>query len=450
MRDIAVTLVVFGSLPFILKRPWIGILVWTWLGFMNPHRLAWGFSVTFPYAMIVALTTLVAILISREPKKLSREPEMVLMGVFLTWMLITTAAAFYPTLAWEQFDKIAKIFLMIFVATIVINTKERLLALVWVIALSIGFFGVKGGIFTLMTGGGFHVRGPIGSFIDGNNEIGLALCMTVPLLYYLGQVAIRRWVRLAMVGAALLTVVAALGTQSRGALLGLVAMGALLWLKSTHKFRTGLLIAFAVLVFVPFMPDTWTERMHSMGNYEQDASVLGRFNAWHMAFNLASARFIGGGFDTFQPQQFAQYAPLPEQVHDAHSIYFEVLGEHGFLGLVLFLLIAVMTWFSASKVIRACRNNPELEWLRHLMAMTQVSLVAYLAAGAFLGLAYFDYYYNLVLIVVVAKGILAAQANDRPLAAPRRGRSNAPSGGSKPVFGASRSRAAPGTEPTAG
>jgi hypothetical protein len=146
MRDIAVTVAVFGLLPFIIRRPWIGILVWTWLGFMNPHRLAWGFAVNLQFAMIVALTTLVAILISREPKKFHWEREMVVMAIFMAWMVVTTFNAIFPPLAWEQFDKVAKIFLMIFVAALVINTRERLIALVWVIALSIGFYGVKGGI----------------------------------------------------------------------------------------------------------------------------------------------------------------------------------------------------------------------------------------------------------------------------------------------------------------
>ena len=410
MRDIAITLAVFGSLPFILARPWIGILVWTWLGFMNPHRLAWGFSTTMPFAMIVAVTTIVAIFISREPKKFSRQPEMLLMLVFLAWMLVTTVMAYYPALAWEQFNKVWKIFLMIFVATLVINTRERLQALVWVIALSIGFYGVKGGLFTLLTGGGFHVRGPDGTFIAGNNEIGLALCMTIPFLYYLQQIASHRLLRLAMLGAVMLTVVAAMGTQSRGALLGLIAMGAFLWLKSDKKLQIGLLITFAVLVLVPFMPEEWMERMRSIRNYEEDASARGRFNAWGMAFNLASARIFGGGFETFQQAQFAMYAPDPAYQADAHSIYFEVLGEHGFPGLALFLLIVGMTWLSASKIIRTCKRDPELKWLRDLMAMTQVSMVAYLVAGAFLGLAYFDYFYNLVLIVVIAKEIAAASA----------------------------------------
>ena len=409
MRDIAITLAVFGSLPFILARPWLGILMWTWLGFMNPHRLAWGFSVNLPFAMIVALTTLVGIFMSREPRRFSRQPELVLMLMFLAWMLVTTIFAFYPSLAWEQFEKVAKVFLMIFVATLLINTKQRLIALVAVMALSIGFFGVKGGIFTILTGGGFHVRGPDRSFIGGNNEIGLALCMTLPLLYYLRQIATHTLLRLAALGAVLLTVVAALGTQSRGALVGLVAVGTFLWLKSHQKVQIGLLIVFSVLVFVPFMPEAWVERMQTIRTYQDDASAMGRVNAWGMAFNLASARLLGGGFNTFQEAQFVQYAPDPRYMADSHSIYFEVLGEHGFLGLALFLLIALFTWFSASGVIRKCKGVAELKWLGDLMAMTQVSLVAYLVGGAFLGLAYFDYFYNLVLVVAIAKDLVASR-----------------------------------------
>ena len=406
MRDIAVTLAVFGSLPFILRWPWTGILVWTWLGFMNPHRLAWGFAVNLPFAMIVALTTLVALLISREPKKFVWERELVVMALFLGFTVVTSYTALYPALAWQQFDKVAKIFLMIFVAVLVINTRERLMALVWVIALSIGFYGVKGGIFTLVTGGGYHVQGPERSFIAGNNEIGLALCMTVPLLYYLSQMAEKIWVRNAMLGAAILSVLAALGTQSRGALLGLSVMGIFIWLKSRRKFQVAILIAFAVLVLVPLMPQSWVDRMASIQNYEEDASATGRLEAWRMAYNLASDRLLGGGFEAFQPQTFRMYLP-GGTYHDAHSIYFEVLGEHGFIGLAIFLTLAAFTWFSAAKVLRACKPVPELKWLRDLMSMTQVSLMAYLATGTFLGMAYFDYFYNLVLIVVMAKVILS-------------------------------------------
>jgi probable O-glycosylation ligase (exosortase A-associated) len=407
MRDIAVTLIVFGSLPFILRQPFIGILMWTWLGFMNPHRLAWGFSVTMPFAMIVAITTLISVLISREPKQIPWKREVILLATFLLWMLLTTTFSFYPQLAWEQMEKVAKIFLMIFVAMIICNTRERLSQLVWVLALSIGFYGVKGGIFTITTGGGFRVQGPEGTFITGNNEMGLALVMTIPLLYYLSQQASRTGVRIAILAAMALTALAGLGTQSRGALLGMVGMVVFFWLKSRSKLKVMLLLLVLSPLLLFLMPESWYERMSSIRNYETDASAMGRIHAWKFAYELALKRFVGGGFNCFQEEIFRMYVPEFGRAHDSHSIFFGTLGHHGFPGLMLFLMLILCTWRSASAVIRATRRDPEMRWLGDLMAMTQVSLVAYLGAGTFLGMQYFDYFYNLILIVVAGRVILA-------------------------------------------
>jgi probable O-glycosylation ligase (exosortase A-associated) len=409
MRDIAVTLAVFGSLPFILWRPWIGVLVFAWLGFMNPHRMAWGFSTTMPFAMIVAVTTLVGMLMSREPKKIPWTRESVVLLCFILWMTFTTFFAFFPALAWWQLEKVAKIQLMIFVAMILITTGHRLHLLVVTIALSLAFFGVKGGIFTIIHGGAHRVRGPPGTFIDGNNEIGLALSMTVPLLYYMVRHTPWKMLRLALIAAMVLTAIAAIGTQSRGALLGVAGMGLFLWLKSRQKIRMAFILAGSAWAITQLMPEEWYERMRTIQTYEEDGSAQGRLAAWKMAINLASSRLTGGGFETFQYAIFDIYGAESGRVHDAHSIYFEVLGEHGWVGLGLFLLLAVFTWFTASRVARDADKAEATKWLGDLCRMVQVSMVAYATAGAFLGLAYFDLYYSLVMIVIAAQQILAAE-----------------------------------------
>lgn len=406
MRDIAVTLAVFGLLPVIWKRPWTGILVWSWLGFMNPHRMAWGFSTTMPFAMIVALTTLLAVMRSKEPKKIPWERESVVLLIFIGWMVITTTFAVYPSLAWNQFDKVIKIQLMIFVAMMVINSPERIRALVWVIALSIAFYGVKGGIFTILHGGVYRVQGPPGTFIAGNNELGLGMAMTVPLLYFLARDIRHRWLRPAMYAVTVLTALAAIGTQSRGALVGMAVMGVMFWYKSRQKFTVAILGGLAVLLIVQIMPQEWYDRMNTINTYEKDRSAMGRVNAWWMAFNLASDRFLGGGFETFQREMFALYAPDPTNVRDVHSIYFELLGEHGYVGLSLFLILMAFTWGSCSRVRKISARSSDTAWAGDLASMIQVSLAAYLSAGAFLGMAYFDLPYNLVLIAVALKRYL--------------------------------------------
>ena len=121
MRDIFVLLVVFGTLPFIFKRPHIGILLWCWLGYMNPHKLSWGFAHDFPFAQLTALTILFSLLISKSEKKIPHTRETVVLMVFIGWMLITTLFSMYPDLAWAQWNKVWKIQLMTFVTIIVMN-----------------------------------------------------------------------------------------------------------------------------------------------------------------------------------------------------------------------------------------------------------------------------------------------------------------------------------------
>ena len=414
MRDIVITAVIFGMLPLILWRPYIGVLMWTWIGFMNPHRLTWGFAYDMPFALLVALFTLVGLVFLREPKKVPWTRETIVLLVFVAWMLVTTIAAQYPQLAWPQMHKVAKIQLMVFVTLMLMQSKARLNLLVWVMALSLAFYGVKGGIFTIVNGGAYHVRGPEGSFIGGDNEMGLALVMTVPLLRYLQTTVANVVLRHGMTAAMILTAVAAVGSQSRGALVGIIAMCMFFWLKSRSKLLTSVLAVVSVVLIVSIMPQQWFDRMQTIQAYEQDQSALGRINAWKMAINLAKDKPLGGGFETFRAPMFAAYAPEPDRVHDAHSIYFEVLGEHGFPGLALFLVLGFMTWRTASWVIRRARHDAERRWAAELAAMVQVSLVGYASAGAFLGLGYFDFYYTLVAVVVLCKVVF-----ERAEAAPK-------------------------------
>lgn len=404
MRDLFVTLVVLGSLPMILYRPHIGVLMWAWIGYMNPHRLSWGFATDFPFAMLIALTTLTGLLFLRDEKRIPWTRETKVLMAFILWMCVTTAFAFHFDAALEQLTKILKIQLMTFVTLMLMKDRARMEALIWVIALSLGFYGVKGGIFTITSGGGYHVMGPYQTFIGGNNEIGLALIMTMPLMRYLHLQAKKTWVKWGLAVAMALTVVAILGTQSRGALVGLVIMGGMLIWKTRKRFVFLLLIIPVLFAGFQFMPASWHDRMKTIENYEQDESALGRLNAWQFAINVAKDRpLVGGGYNTFTPDLFAVYAPEPQRVHDSHSIYFEVLGEHGFVGFGLFLLLGWFAWRSCTQVAKQMSPHSEARWMVDLAGMLQVSLAGYAASGAFLGLAYFDFYYHLIALVVLLK-----------------------------------------------
>lgn len=401
MRDVLVFVIVFWGAAYTLSRPHIGIYLWTWIGLMNPHRLTWGMAYEFPFAAVVGGATLIGMLFSKEKGRMIWTRETALLLVFVAWMILTTFFAFHPDDAFPYLSRVLKIQLFAFLTIYLITNRERLMSLLWITALSLGFYGLKGGVFTIVRGGDSRVWGPEGTFIGGNNEIALALIMTIPLMAYLFMQESIRWRRYALGGAIFLTALAIVGSQSRGALVGVMAMGAFLWLKSRKKLAVGLVAVVALIAILILMPDTWWERMSTIKNYQQDDSALGRINAWWTAWNIAGSNFFGGGFKMFSPQSFLAYAPEPLRVHDAHSIYFQVLGEHGFIGLALFLMVGLFTWLRCGETIRLAKRNPELKWASDLAAMLQVALIGYGVSGAFLGLAYFDYYYHLIAIALI-------------------------------------------------
>jgi probable O-glycosylation ligase (exosortase A-associated) len=137
---------------------------------------------------------------------------------------------------------------------------------------------------------------------------------------------------------------------------------------------------------------------------------MGRINAWRFAFNLASDHpIVGGGFQTFTPELFLVYAPNPTKFHDAHSIFFEVLAEQGYVGLLLFLIMGLLTVLMAGRTIRLARGREDLQWASLLAGMLQVSLVGYVVGGTFLGLAYFDLPYSLLALVVATHGVVVRE-----------------------------------------
>jgi putative inorganic carbon (hco3(-)) transporter len=399
MRDIGLLLIVWGAALYTLKYPWVGAILWTWVSVMNPHSLTWtggGSS----HGLVAALATLVGLFLTLDRWSPFQTPAALALLAFWLWTCITLPFSFYFDDSLPMFIRSAKIYLMTFVCLALLNTKRKLDWFVGILVFSLAFYGFKGGIFTILNGGDYLVWGP-GGFIEGNNELALALVMTIPLIRYLQTQATQRWLRLFLGAAIVLTAITVLGTWSRGAFLAIGCMAAVMWMKGDRKMLWGMALFVIGMVGLSLMPEAWWARMSTIQTYQQDASAMGRLNAWEMAWNLAKDNFFGGGFSIYEFAVFARYAPILEP-RAAHSIYFQVLGEHGFVGLFLFLLIWFYTWRTAKTVFRLAQGSPELKWAVELSRMLQVSLVGYFTGGAFLSLAYFDLPYDLMVAAVVA------------------------------------------------
>lgn len=421
MLSLLVVLAFIATLPAILMFPQVGVLVWFWLAFMNPHRLTWGGTNDFQFAMIAGATALIGWLIADDKKRLPMNAVTWLLIALTLWVSFTTVFAVAPEAAFAKWDKTIKILLMTFLAISLMQTRERIHALVWVIVISLGIFAIRGGIGTIIGGGKYPVWGPPGSFIESNNQLALALIVALPLVRHLQLQTKDRFLRIGLMGLLVLQTFSIIGSSSRGAFLGLIAMAAFLIMKSRYKMRFGLLALCLGAGLAMFVPDTWVDRMRTIENYEEDRSAQGRFEAWEFAFRAAVDRPItGGGFLAYNNKDyFMRLVPEAMRPRSIHSVYFEVLGDHGFIGLGLFLTLMAATWQSFGRIIKENRDRPERKWAADLAAMGQVSLIGYAVTGAFLNLAFFDLYYAVIAIAVCLYGALKATDSEQAVAAQR-------------------------------
>jgi len=408
LRDIIVLGLILGSVPFCFFRPFYGIVLWTIIAFLNPEKFAWGMARDFPVALVVAIPTLLGFGVFAFRVRRLFCWEMFFAAVLWIWFTATAFNSAHEPMfaekaedAWFRWGMVSKIMLMAAVTVAVVNTWERLRWFALSIAGSFGLLVLKTLPFMVITGGAFRVYGPANSMIADNNDFGLALNMVLPFFFFLAKTETNRWLKRLMVFLFLATFPAILFTYSRGALVGLIAVSLCMLLQVKQK---ALLIPVAVVVFVFaafFTPQAWRNRMNA--DNALDASARSRLNAWSYSWELAKDHpMMGGGFEAFTPALFARYAPNPRDVHGPHSIYFGVLAEHGFVGLFLYLSLVASCFFGLFRAARRARFYGDQRSLNYAN-MLEFSLIGFMVSGAFLGRAYFDFYFSIVAAVAILR-----------------------------------------------
>ena len=432
MRGLVFFMAFVASLPLIFVSPFYGVLTWYVFSLGNFHTLIWGgpFS-ALNYAYVIALLTCLSWFLSRaERKQLPITPLVVLTLLFSVWITFTSFFALAPSEdVWNKWTTIQKILFMCLVGYSLTTTRERLSQLIWVVVLTIGIWGVKGALMSLLHGGG-EIHGPDGGPLADNNDFGLGLILILPLIFYQYHLATNLLVRRGLMAMGFLVALAVFFTYSRGALVGVCAMGTMFWLRSRAKFATAFLIAALAISVYTFAPEAWFKRMGTIENYQDDGSATGRIALWRVSLRIAELHPItGGGFRvTFWPiitNNQLRGTDLPRLVKPraTHSIYFDALSEHGWIGLFLFLGIFGYSWMNCVWLVRRTRARPDLAWANHLGRMGQAVLVGYATAGTFVSQAYLDEYWCIIFILdagrrLAAREVTAVRA--LPAAGPRR------------------------------
>jgi len=416
MRDLIILAFILGSVPVCLFNPYYGVLMWTWIAYFNPHRYAWGIAYDFPVAQVIAYPTLIGMLFARKLNRQILTRETILLLMLWLWFCFTMfyatqvpAFAGHVATGMDQLKQVSKILLMTFPTILLVTSPKRLKYLLLVISLSFGVRAIFGAIFVFKTGGEYRVYGPADSFIEDNNAFALALNMVLPMMFFLAREVQNRWLRGALYLAFGCSIVCVILTYSRGGILGLAVVLGAICIKAHRKLLGSLMLLAAGLVVFSYAPEKWMTRMSGFLGGEVDGSAQQRLITWRTAWNFVQDYPItGGGFDTSpDPAVFQRYAPeaLPGGFAStgAHSIYFQMLGNHGFVGFGLFLSLLGSSWASLRNLRRRARSLSSAQWVVSYADMMEASLLAYMVSGAFLGLAYFDLYFELIALVIVIR-----------------------------------------------
>jgi probable O-glycosylation ligase (exosortase A-associated) len=415
LRGIVLAIFLLGSLPVCFLRPFYGIALWTIMAFVNPHSYAWGVE-TWPWAQMIILPTIAGVLaFNREGWDALKTREGLLVIALWGWFSITTLASINDPMfqhhaedTIQRWTEVSKILFVTILTIVLLNSFERLRRFALVLAGCFGIFILKSLPFVLMTGGAYRIYGPPDSMIADNNDFGLALNMTLPLFFFLAQAESRPWLKRVLVFLAFATIPAILFTYSRGALVGLLGMGALMFIRlpMQQRFLLTPVILIGLTLAAVFAPESWQYRMKSITNYSMDSSAQGRLNAWRFSINLAADYPIsGGGFGTFTEELYSRYSFVRTgEALTAHSVYFQVLADHGYVGLFLYLVLMGSAFLTTSRLYKQAEMRDDSVAMRYAN-MFRFSLVGFAASGAFLSRAYFDYFFCIVACIAVLKNI---------------------------------------------
>ncbi len=426
---------IMAGLAASLAAPVICLYLYTYVTYMAPHTVFYGPGMTLPLAMITGAGAL-AIWAALDRKVFTQLSWcFYLLLLWLIWVCITFQ--FYQGDSFNahfKFDYATKILAFTLLAILMLTTRRRIEGFIVILCVAVGFYVGRGLVVTALTGGGgLSVTGNKSTPLGDRNYFATVVWMLIPMLIWLSQHSrlfpqgrLLKIGAFGFIAAGLTTIV---GTQSRGAMLGAPIFFGFLFLQTRRKLS--LIVAGAVLVAggLFLAPAEWFERMNTIQEYDEDKSANSRFNSWTFAWEFALKNPVfGGGFRIFT----LNVDPIENRWLDAHSIYFEVLAEHGFPGLAIFLVILAAVFLNGRYLARICKPHPELAWAGDLGHKLTISITLYAVCGALLSLAFHPILYDFFAVSIALRHVvhrhIAAKATGPGLAG-----KDAPGGGDPSV-----------------
>lgn len=427
MRDLFMLAILPLLLYAMAKRPFIALGMWVWTALFFPNGWVYGPAAGIRYNLLFTGVAVLAYLAMKNKPKFQPGGLGYLVFFFFFWTTLSTILTIgRPDVAWEIWNRFAKIIALFLFVLLIVEKKLHIDFILGCVVLSVGFYANLESAKFILSGGNHMIHGMGGHVLGDRNELAVAFCMTLPICYYLLSEYGKRsqLIRIGLIGTMTLLVLGVVGTQSRGGFIALAILGAYLFLKSERKILFGIFGAVLIAIIAQVASDDWVGRINTIETATDDASFMGRVVSWKLSFILAMQNpFFGGGFKSLEnfpvwlelSREFFSYPwfytgdllPNTKVARAAHSVYFQVLGDHGFVGLGLYMGILLFAFLKAGSVARRARKYGAPDWLRTLATMLQLSIFTFSVGAAALSFAYFDLIFALIgLVIVLEKRIL--------------------------------------------
>src|SRR5579884_2747804 len=297
---------------------------------------------------------------------------MLLLILYFLWINVTTYFALVPAGAVWQWDRTVKVIGFAVLTALMMRNRSRIEAAVWVLVLCVGYSAIPGAIKTIVSGGGgYTVVGVAGSDIEERVAFSVVLPIIAPLALFLAKhqtlLPASRWVKRALQGIAASCFIALIGTFARTALFSGGAALMMLTAKSRKKLFAAVAACAVLLLCLMIAPASWFQRMDTTTSYQQDESAESRIASWKWSWNMTLQHpVLGGGFRVEELNRQPDGKWL-----ESHNIIFEVMVEHGFVGLVLFCWMIGAAYHSCTVVARRTQQRRDLDWAAELARMLQ-------------------------------------------------------------------------------
>ena len=401
-----------------MYAPFAAALGFIWVDIVRPQQLAYSIINTLPLSFIAAVATVGLFLAKdrKSPPKFS--PILGLIIMLIIWVTFTTSMSAFPIQAWSKWDWASKVLMFAVLIPYIFRSRIQIEAFLLIFVFSAGTILFSAGVKTILGGGGYGTLAVLGTGNTGLSEsstLAVVCVMLIPVIMFLMRYTLifpRNTLTQALfLGIIVVALAAVVGTTARTGIIavGVMCLMSLAQSKKKMWWIAGFALAGIVIMNLDLSSTRWGNRMSTIETYNSDGSAMGRIKVWQWTLGYVGSHPLGGGFDAYLNNRIVGAGPDGETIYlpegqiggkAFHSIYFEVLGEQGIPGFIMYYLMIGMTLFKLLKLKKTWKDDPGLGWVSALANAMVTMVMVFLAGGSFVGIAYQPYIFYIVALTV--------------------------------------------------